>query len=92
MHIAFLPAHTLTVTTIPEGRHLDWTHPDNCPQPEDRCEFVRRIHRMGHDVADLTEGRPDGVYRLGGWGFHSVCLVDEDGHTLPDAPATEVTA
>ncbi|QHC22857.1 hypothetical protein [Streptomyces sp. GS7] len=42
---------------------------------------------MGRQMADLAEGRPDGVYRLGGFGLHSVCLVDEDGRMLPDPPA-----
>jgi hypothetical protein len=86
VHIASLPTHTLTVTSISEGRDLDWTHPDTCPQPEGACEVVRRIRRMGHDMADLADGRPDGVYRLGGFGFHGLCLVDEDGNRLPDVP------
>ncbi|SHL74214.1 hypothetical protein [Streptomyces yunnanensis] len=92
MHIALLPAHTMTITTIPDGRDLDWSHPDNCPQPEDRCEFVRRMRRMGHDIADLAEGRPDGVYRLGGFGFHSLCLVDDEGRMLPEVPVAEAHA
>ncbi|MFJ8677267.1 hypothetical protein [Streptomyces sp. NPDC093589] len=76
-HIAFLPAHTMTITTTPDGTDLDWTHTANCPEPEDTCEFMRRIHRMGHHgMANLAEGQPDGTYRLGGFGFHSIRLTE----------------
>lgn len=75
-HIASLPAHTMTITTIANGKDLDWTHPANCPEPENTCEFMRRINRMGHDMADLAEGRPDGTYRLAGFGFHSIRLIE----------------
>ncbi|MFF6844633.1 hypothetical protein ACFY8X_38585 [Streptomyces tanashiensis] len=80
--------HTLTITTTPDGLETDWTHPTDCPDG-DTCDFLRRISRMGiHDMVDLGTNRPDGTYNLARFGFHSLCLIGDDGHILhPAEPA-----
>ncbi|WP_405531518.1 hypothetical protein OG592_27055 [Streptomyces avidinii] len=86
-----LTPHTITVTTIDGGRDYDWTHPTTCPDG-DQCEFTRRIRRAcDGDIAALTDGRPDGSYLLGLFGFHGLCLIDDTGRMLLDAePADTV--
>ncbi|MFB7312949.1 hypothetical protein [Streptomyces sp. NPDC056192] len=76
--------HTYSVTTITGGHDIDWAHPTNCPDGE-TCDFLRRIQRMGiESMSQLADGRPDGTYHLGRFGFHGLILVDEDGTPLPD--------
>ena len=78
--------HPYIVTTIPNGQDIDWPHPDNCPAG-DACDILRRIRRAPlQDMADLAEGRPDGTYRIGRFGFRLV-LIDDEGRILPDATA-----
>ncbi|MFB7359694.1 hypothetical protein [Streptomyces gardneri] len=80
--------HTFIVTTTPEGRGSDWPHPADCPDGKN-CDFIRRASRMGIErMADLGENRPDGTYNLARFGFHSLCLIGDDGHILhPALPA-----
>ena len=83
-------AHPYTVTTIPNGQDIDWTHPDNCPDGEN-CDIRRRTHRMRiDDMAALAEGRPDGTYLLGRFGFHGLVLIDKDGQILPDPTPAQI--
>jgi hypothetical protein len=90
---ATVVSHPLVVTDIPNGRDLDWTHPDACPIATDECEFTRRIRRMGdHDMVDLVADRPAGTYLLGWYGFHGLCLIDENGRMLPDPPTAAQVA
>lgn len=75
--------HPLIVTTIPDGQDIDWTHPDNCPAG-DACDILRRTRRLPlGDMAELAEGRPDGTYRLGRFGFHGLVLIDDERRILP---------
>ncbi|MGW7440598.1 hypothetical protein [Streptomyces sp. NPDC054849] len=80
----FAVPHTLTVATIEEGRDFDWTHPTTCPDG-DQCETFRRVCRNREFMSELADGRPDGEYLLGLYGFNGLCLVDEAGQILPDA-------
>lgn len=81
---AATPLHTLTITNSAEGRTTSWDHPDNCPDGE-HCDILRRTRRMGtYDMTVLGEGRPEGVYLLGRYGFHGLLLVNENGSPLPD--------
>lgn len=75
--------HPYIVTTIPNGQDIDWTHPEACTFGE-ACDILRRIDRCRGDMAALAEGRPDGSYRLGRFGFHGIVLIDEQGEILPD--------
>ncbi|MFC9821388.1 hypothetical protein ACFWG6_30910 [Streptomyces erythrochromogenes] len=78
-------AHTITVTTLADGgRDYDWTHPTTCPAGE-ACEIrLRTLRLRSDDMTALTDGRPDGTYHLGLFGFNGLCLTDEAGHMLPD--------
>jgi hypothetical protein len=83
--------HQLTVAYAPEGRITSWDHPDNCPDGE-HCDILRRTRRMGlYDMSELGEGRPEGTYLLGRFGFHGLVLVDNDGKILPDVPQDTTT-
>lgn len=76
--------HPFIVTTIPDGREYDWPHPENCPSG-DACDILRRVRRNRSEyLADLVEGRPDGTYRLGLFGFHGLVLIDDERNILPD--------
>lgn len=67
-----------------DGTDVDWTHPDNCPDG-DQCEIrVRAASLPLRDMAALAEGRPDGTYLLGLYGFRSLCLIDDQGRILDD--------
>lgn len=79
--------HPIVITC--DGTDVDWTHPDDCPDGQ-HCDILRRTSRMRIDnMALLVEGRPDGTYLLGMYGFHGLCLIDETGLMLPDiAPPT----
>lgn len=76
--------HPYTVATTPEGRETDWTHPTDCPDG-DTCDIKLRAHRLRlEEMAELADGRPDGTYLLGRYGFHGLLLIDEHGNPLPD--------
>lgn len=78
-------AHTLTVTTLADGgRDYDWTHPTTCPAGE-ACEIrLRTLRLRSDDMTALVDGRPDGEYLLGLYHFTGLCLIDDNGHMLPD--------
>ncbi len=80
--------HTITATTTATGLDVDWTHPADCTLG-DACPFVVRAASLRDwDMVALVDGRPDGTYRLGLFGFRGLCLLGEDGLLLPDvAPA-----
>lgn len=82
--------HTLTATTVNGSLDLDWTHPADCPDG-DACEIRRRAHHCHDwDMVALVEGRPDGTYLLGLFGFHGLCLIDETGRMLLDVEPASV--
>lgn len=77
--------HPLVISA--SGTDVDWTHPDDCPDG-DHCEIrIRAASLPLRDMAALVEGRPDGTYLLGLYGFRGLCLIDEQGHMLPDPHA-----
>lgn len=82
--------HPYIVTDLADGRDYDWTHPDTCPDG-DTCEIAARASRLGGwDMAALADGRPEGTYLLGRFGFHGLCLIDEAGHMLLDVEPSTV--